>query len=885
MSHTQTLRETRIARLWVGGRGGPRHVADARPTVSWIVATSAESWIQASALLELRRGDGHVETAEIPDGQSASVDWPFAPLRGYEAVELRVTARSTDGWSTGRSEWLSVEAGPLSPQDWCAAFIAADGSEDVDPGLSVAHGATADEVREQLVADGPARRVSRFRRELTVARAVRRAVLSYTAHGIAEMRIDDVVVGDDLLAPGWTSYSDRLLFRSVDVSAHLRPGDHTLGAWVAPGWYAERFGFDGDFRRTWHGPRALSAQLRIEYTDGDVETVVTDGRWTATVEGPIEFASIYQGERHDARREDDGLAVGGALPGARPAREVDADRSRLRPAALPPVRVTQTLPVASVIAAPSGPILDFGQNVVGRVRLRVRAGKSIEVVLRHAEVLERGELGTRPLRFAAATDRWTLRGDPDGEEWVPRFTFHGFRYAQVTGIDPDSVEAVAEVLHTDIERTGWLETGVPALDRLHENIVWGTRGNFVTLPTDCPQRDERLGWTGDIQVFAPTAGYLFDTHAFLSSWLEDFAADQRRLGGIGPLYVPVIDQDLFPPAAIAAWGDAATVVPSVLWEQFADLRVIERQYESMRAWVDVVRAQAPDGLWREGMQLGDWLDPSAPPDRPFEAQTAPHLVATAYLFRSASLLSDAARLLGREDEANEYTALAGRVREAFIGEYVAEDGRISSDSQTAYALGIVFGLLPQELVSAAGARLARIVEDNRHRIGTGFVGTPIVCDALTISGHREVAQRMLQTDEMPSWLYPVAMGATTVWERWDSMLPDGTINQGEMTSFNHYALGAVADWLHRDVGGIAPLEPGFRRVLVRPRAGLTARASARYDSVHGTFRVDWEAAEPSAGERSPLRATVVVPPNARAVIDLPGARPVEVGSGTHRFGV
>ncbi|GAA3652518.1 alpha-L-rhamnosidase [Microbacterium marinilacus] len=882
-----SLAHPRIATLRVGGRGAPRHVADAAPRVTWTVETTAPGWLQASASLELRRPDGRIEHAELPDGRSALVAWPFSPLGAYDAAQLRVTVTGQDGERIGPSGWLSVETGPLSGADWHAPFIAAadDLSDGEDADVSVARGASGPDVRADLLEEDADRRVSRFRREFAVPSPIVRALLSYTAHGIVEMLIDGHVVVDDQLAPGWTSYADRLLFRTVDVTDRLGAGEHVLGAQVGPGWHAEHFGFDGDFRRTWHGRRALSAQLRLEYADGRHETLVTDDRWDATIAGPTRFASIYQGERYDARLADDGLQPGAALPAASRAVVVGADPSRLRPAGLPPVRVTETRTVEAVIPDASGaPILDFGQNLVGRLRLRLRGAAGTEVAIRHAEVLEDGRLGVRPLRFAAATDRYVLRGDPDGEEWAPRFTFHGFRYAQITGLDADSVDAVAEVLHTDLQRTGWLATGVPALDRLHENVVWGARGNFVSIPTDCPQRDERLGWTGDIQVFAPTAGYLFDTNAFLSSWLEDLAADQARIGGVGPLYVPLIDQDLFPPTPIAAWGDAATIVPWSMWQQFADDATVERQYESMRAWVDVVHEQAPDGLWEEGMQLGDWLDPSAPPDRPFEAQTDPHLVATAYLFHSASLVAEAAVLLGRSEDASAYGELAARVRDAFLDRYVDGEGRMTSDSQTAYALAIVFGLLPDGLVPAAGHRLAAIVERGAHRIGTGFVGTPIVCDALTLSGHRATAQRMLQTDEAPSWLYPVSMGATTVWERWDSMLPDGTINPGDMTSFNHYALGAVADWLHRDVGGIAPLAPGYRRVLVRPRAGLTSAASARYDSVHGTFRVEWEAIEPAAGELSALRATVTVPPNTTAVIDLPGSDPVEVGSGTHRFG-
>ncbi|WOF24307.1 family 78 glycoside hydrolase catalytic domain [Microbacterium betulae] len=881
MSHPA---RSHVVELRTGGRGAPRFAGSAEPALTWRVESEAEGWSQGSATIEARRG-GILERHVVQGAQSASVGWPFAPLRAYETAEVRVVVTGADGVELEPGAWTAVEAGPLRPEDWTAAFVAAaaDDSAGAPAPPSARDGATEERVRDALTAGGPDRLVSRFRRELPVSRRVARALLSYTAHGVVEFRIDDEPVSDELLAPGWTAYRDRLLFSTVDVTAALSPGEHMLGAWVGPGWYAEYFGFDGDFFRTWTGPRALSAQLRIEYADGGVETIVTDAEWSATIDGPIRFASVYQGERYDARLEDDGLAVGGTLTGSAPVVVLEADPGRLRPAALPPVRVTETRAVVDVVESATGEtILDVGQNLVGRLRVRVKGAAGTTISLRHAEVLEHDELGIRPLRFAAAADTYTLAG-AGVEEWAPRFTFHGFRYAQITGVEPGAVEVVAEVLHTDLVRTGWLSTDVPEIDRLHANVVWGARGNFVSIPTDCPQRDERLGWTGDLQVFAPTAGYLFDTQAFLSSWLEDVAADQARIGGIGPLYSPLIDQRLFAPAPMAAWSDVTTVVPSVLRRQFADRGVIERQYPSMKAWVDVVRGESVDGLWEKGMQLADWLDPTAPPDRPAEARTDPYLVATAYSFRSATLVAEAAALLGKDEDAAEYAAVAAGVRAAFNRAYVTPAGRMMSDSQTAYAVAIVFGLLPDELVAPAGARLAAIVERGGHRIGTGFVGTPIVSDALTISGHRATAQRMLQTDELPSWLYPVSMGATTIWERWDSMLPDGTINPGEMTSFNHYALGAVADWLHRDVGGIAPLEPGYRRILVRPRAGLVSRAEARHDSVFGPIRVEWTAADPALGEHSPLEATVVVPPNTTAVVDLPGREPVEVGSGTHRF--
>jgi len=552
------------------------------------------------------------------------------------------------------------------------------------------------------------------------------------------------------------------------------------------------------------------------------------------------------------------------------------------PAWSPPVRRHEEVPVRQVLTSPSGAtVLDFGQNLVGWLRLRATGPVGTTITLRHAEVLEDGELGVRPLRFAAATDTWVLAGTGEVEEFSPRFTYHGFRYAEVAGwpgeLDPADVRAV--VVHSDMVRTGHLTTGDTLLDQLHSNVVWGMRGNFLSLPTDCPQRDERLGWTGDIQVFAPTASYLFDTTAFLGSWLRDLAADQARRGGVVPFVVP--SPLVFPSPAAAAWGDAATLVPTTLWQRYADRAVLERQYPSMRAWVEVERALAgDDDLWTGGFQFGDWLDPAAPPENPAAARTDPDLVASAYFYRSTVALAQAAALLGHDDDARTYATLADRIGAAFRDAFVTPSGRMVSDAQTAYAVALTFGLIPDPVTSErVAARLAELVRAFGYRIGTGFVGTPLILDALTSSGHAETAYRLLQQTECPSWLYSVTMGATTVWERWDSMLPDGSINPGEMTSFNHYALGAVADWMHRSIGGIAPGSRGYAMVDVAPVPGGRVRqATASLDTGYGLVEVAW------TWQGGTFRLDVRVPPNSRARVTLPGeSATVEVGSGRHHW--
>jgi alpha-L-rhamnosidase len=737
-------------------------------------------------------------------------------------------------------------------------------------------------------ADGP-RPAVLLRSEFVARSAVRSARLLVTALGLYELELNGTVVGDHVLTPGWTSYHHRHRYQSFDVTGLVREGRNAWGAHLADGWYRGLLGFNGGTRDVYGRRTGLLAELRLEYADGSTGTfgTGTDWRWSS---GPVLAAGLYEGEEYDARRETAGFSEVGFDDSAwRPAEVLAFDTGVLFPADSPPVRRIEHLSPVAVTTSPTGrTLLDFGQNLVGRLRIRVRGEAGRTVTLRHAEVLENGDLCTRPLRHAAATDRYVLRGDPAGEEWEPRFTFHGFRYADVEGwpgpLDPADVTAV--VLHSDLDRTGWFSCSDASLNRLHDNVVWGMRGNFVDLPTDCPQRDERLGWTGDVQVFAPTAAFLYDVRDFLRSWLRDLAADQAGDDrGVPPVFspdIPVITPVPLPPGnpPMAGWCDAAVIVPWVLYERYGDTEVLRTQYPSMCAWVDAVdRIAGPGRLWGDGFQFGDWLDPAAPADDPGRAMTSSSLVATAYFAHSARLLARSARVLGRGEDADRYDRLADAVRAAFLDRFHAGGGRLVEETQTAYALALRFRLLEDDGERAeAGRRLADLVAAHGHRIGTGFLGTPLVCDALADTGHVDTAYRLLTQRSCPSWLYQVDMGATTVWERWDSMLPDGSVNPGEMTSFNHYALGAIADWMHRTVAGLAPAEPGYRRLLVRPRpgGGLTW-ARAEHETPYGRAEAGWRV------DGGSLTVDLLVPPGVTASVDVPGAEVWEAGPGRHLF--
>ena len=837
-------------------------VSESRPRLSWIVATEAAGWRQAAYEIEAYGSDGRLSarTGRVESDQSVLIPWPFAPLSSRERLTVRVRVWGVDGHLSAWSVPSPVEAGLLHAGDWSAQFVTPDWQEDT--------------TRSQPC--------PLLRREFGVHPGMTRARLYVTALGVYEAQLNGITVGDHVLDPGWTSYDYRLRYQTFDVTSLLREGRNTIGAILGDGWYRGRLGFDGGRRNIYGDRLALLAQLEIDYADGTSERIVTDETWHAA-RGPILASDLYDGETYDARMERPGWSTSGYddhdWVGVR---RLDRDLTTLVAPSGPPVRRIELVAPVAITTLPSGhTIVDFGQNLVGRLRLTVRGKAGQTVTLRHAEVLENGELCTRPLRTAQATDRYTLRGD-GVETWEPRFTFHGFRYAEVDGwpgtLEADDLRAV--VCHSDLERTGWFACSDPLLNRLHENVVWSMRGNFLDVPTDCPQRDERLGWTGDIQVFAPTACFLYDSAGFLTSWLADLAAEQAAAGGIVPLVVPNVVP--MPPMPMAAWGDAAVIVPWVLYQRYGDAGILATQFASMQAWVDRVAVLAGEGhLWDTGFQLGDWLDPSAPPDEPQDVRTDPCVVATASFAHSAELLGQAAGVIARAEEEARYLRLAAQVRDAFDAEYITPAGRVLSDAETAYALALQFGLLKHaEQRRHAGQRLVALVRQSGYHIRTGFVGTPLICDALCSVGEVEAAFHLLTQRECPSWLYPVTMGATTVWERWDSLRPDGSVNPGQMTSFNHYALGAVADWLHRIVGGLAPAVPGYQHLDIRPHpgGGLTS-AHVWHRTPYGLAECAW------AIEAEQIEIVVVVPPNATASVTLPGGdtKPIKIGAGTHRW--
>ncbi len=850
-----------VARLRVEHRPDALGIQNASPRLSWCIEGDGAA-SQRAYEVRMTRADSSIEVARIERPEQILVRWPFAALNSREAVTVDVRVELTDGTVTSWSPSLTIEAGLLDASDWKAQFIS--------PSLTAGH-------------DAP-RPAALMRTEFRSDDHVIKARLYATAHGIYSMTLNGVPVGDQELTPGWTSYGHRLRYQVYDVTQLIAVGDNAIGAQLADGWYRGRLGFHGGVWDNYGTHVALLAQLEFETADGTRSVVPITERWRFAP-GPVLAAGLYDGETFDARLEPSGWDRAGfddsgwQVPHLV---EAPSQTARLEASVSPPVRVVEVLaPVTIQPASPGRVRVDFGQNIAGRLAIRVRGEAGHTVRLHHAEVLEHGELAVRPLRTAPSVDSYTLRGDPQGESWTPTFSIHGFRYAELENwpgtIGRDDVQAL--VMHTDMERTGWFDSSSPLLDRLHENVVWSMRGNFVDLPTDCPQRDERLGWTGDIQVFAPAATFLYDCAGLLDNWLQDLAAEQSADGHV-PNFVPWIACG-FPVESSAAWGDAATIVPWVLYERTGDAEVLQRQYISMARWVDHLAAMADGGLIRSGFQLGDWLDPAAPSDSPADGVTDKYLVANAYLVRSARIVAETARILGNLNDEARYRELATQTENAFRSEYVTSEGRLSNETVTSISLALTFDLLQVPADRAhAGERLAGLVAEGGYRVQTGFVGTPIVCDALVAAGAVDTAYRLLLEEACPSWLYPVTMGATTIWERWDSMLPDGSINPGEMTSFNHYAFGAVADFMHRVVAGLAPASLGYRTIRIAPKPGKVLRhASARLRTPYGVAESRWKRRD------NDFTLDILIPIGTSAEIVLPdaGATVHHLEAGSHRL--
>jgi len=836
-----------------------------QPRLSWRIASPGRNTMQGAYQIQVATSEASLtrgadllwDSGKVASDASVFVDYAGPRTVSRTRYHWRVRVWDASGHPSSWSLPALWETGLLQAGDWTAQWIG-----------------RAPTSSDSLPSPSPL-----LRRAFRVDEHLRSARLYVTSLGLYELYLNGQRVGDQLFTPGWTSYRRRLQYQTYDVTALLKPGANVVGAMLGDGWYRGQLGFFG--QRNLYGRRlAVRAQLEIRYESGRTQRVESDTGWRTTA-GPVLASDIYGGETYDARREQSGWASAPyddrewttvAL--------VDPPPTALVASLSPPVRRVRELHPVDIRRAPSGEtVFDLGQNFSGWARLSVRGPAGTTVTLRFGEVLDRaGNLYTANLRAAAQTDHYTLSGKPR-EVYEPHFTFHGFRYVAVSGLPapPDSATITGIAVSSDLAQTGSLVTSDSLLNQLQRNIVWGQRSNFLDVPTDCPQRDERLGWTGDAQVFSRTAAFNMDVNGFFAKWLSDVAADQDPSGSV-PWVIPnPLGGDSTRFAGTAGWSDVAVIVPWTMYLAYGDRRLLERQYPSMRAWVDYARRRAgTDLIWRPGWQFGDWLalhsdDPSYP-----GATTGTDLIATAFLAHSTDLVSRTAAVLGRENDAAEYRARFRAIREAFDREFVSRTGRVGENTQTAYALAIAFDLLPDSLVPVAAGRLAQDVDARDHHLTTGFLGTPYLLHVLGATGHVGTAFQLLTQRTYPSWLYPITRGATTMWERWDGIRPDSSFEDPGMNSFNHYAFGAVGDWMYQNIGGIDvdPAGPGYRRSRIAPRpgAGLTS-ATASLETVFGTLSSSWKL----DGQRFLLDVTI--PANTSAEVTLWDARVDQVREG------
>ncbi|MFK4083617.1 family 78 glycoside hydrolase catalytic domain [Kribbella sp. NPDC020789] len=686
-----------------------------------------------------------------------------------------------------------------------------------------------------------------FRRTVTIpaGKKIVRARMYAAAQGIYELSLNGKKVGDQQLAPGWTDYRLRIQSQTYDVTRQLRPGQNVLGAEVAPGWFAGNVAMFGS--QKYGSETALTAQLRVIYSDGTTDVVGTDQTWQ-TAPGAVRVADLLNGESYDARRRPTDWSPALLRPSA---------TAQLVPQADQPVRVTQTLAAKAIPSPTPGKYLyDLGQNMVGVGRFTLTGQPGQTVTIRYGEVLNPdGTLYTDNLRGARATDHYTFATDQP-ETYQPRFTFHGFRYVELSA-PADAVTGV--VMGTDGAQTTSFHTNSALVNQLHSNIVWGQRGNFLSIPTDTPARDERMGWTGDINVFARTAVYNLDSQAFLTKWLQDLR-DSQTADGAYPSVAPTVPNSFDGGLGNAGWADAGVNVPWTLWQAYGDTNVIRQHYTSMTRYVDYLASHAP-GLIRGGGDYGDWLNLDDP--------TPGDLIGTAFMAKGARQLSQMAAAVGNSADETKYRRLYDDVRAAWIARFVAADGKVGSDSQTGYILGFTNDLIPD--VTKSSEHFANTILRRDTHLSTGFLGVDGLLPVLTKVGRSDLAYKLLQNTSYPSWGYEIGKGATTVWERWNSINPDGTFNDVGMNSFNHYAYGAVGEWMYRTLAGVSAAEPGYRKVLIAPTpgAGITESDFA-LRTPYGEVSSHWTTTPDG------LQLEVTVPANATAIVRLPAGDPALV---------
>jgi alpha-L-rhamnosidase len=850
------LAQVKVDHLLTENQTDPISIDATIPRFSWKIAAGDKRGvmqtgyeIKVTTYTSLKKGRHEVwNTGKVASDQSV-----FVPYQGEALASGKKYYWQVRVWdnSDKASEWSSVaswQMGLLTPGNWTAKWIT--------PGF----------VEDSVMRPSPL-----FRKQFNLAKKVAAATLYITAHGLYEAQINGHRVGDAYLTPGWTSYNKRLQYQAYDVSSLLAEGQNATGVMLGSGWYRGYFGYNPT-PGLYGKDIAVLYQLEITYTDGSKETIGSDDSWKSST-GPVRFAEIYYGATIDDRMQQKNWStVNFDDKGWSGVAVKDFSKSVLVATYNEQVRKHETFKPVKIFTTPKGEkVIDFGQNLVGWVQMKVSGKAGDKITLSHAEVIDKaGNFYTENLRTARSQDVYILNGDGE-ETFEPQFTWQGFRYIKVEGypgdLKPENFTAIA--LYSDMTPTGSFSCSNALINQLQHNIQWGQRGNFLDVPTDCPQRDERLGWTGDAQVFSRTASYNMNVHNFFTKWLKDVAADQYANGKV-PHVIPDVlrrraDDD--GNGGSTGWADVSTIIPWNMYLAYGDKRILEDQYSSMKAWVDYMKNQSKNDLWNSGFHFGDWLFYSLNDDTDgSSAITSKFLIAQCFYAYSTQLLINAANVLGRQEDVSYYTDLLAKIKNAYLKEYVTPNGLISSDTQTAYVLALQFDMLPENLRQQAADRLVTNIRRYDNHLSTGFLGTPYLCHVLSRFNHADVAYRLLLQDTYPSWLYPVKMGATTIWERWDGIRPDGTFEAASMNSYNHYAYGAIGDWMYRVIAGIDTKTegPGYKQIVIKPTLGGNFLfASADYETNYGKVSSHWKI------DGGNLALDVQIPANTTATIYVP----------------
>lgn len=861
------LAQLNVTNLLTEAQKDPISVDAARPRFSWqIVPEQGKTGFQSAYEIEVdtisTNNGGYVKFwsgGKVTSGQSLYIPYGGKQLKSGHSYFWKVRVWDEKGNPSSWSGLATWKMGLLSSTDWKAKWISPS-------------------------SNGP---VPLLRATVSLNKEIKEATAYITSYGFYEARINGKKVGDAYLTPGWTSYNKRLQYQAYDVKGLLKQGENAVGVTLGNGWYRSPLGPVAP-RADFYGKElALLLQIKVVYTDGTERLIVSDESWKSST-GAVRFAEIYNGCIIDTRLEQKGWDKAGFDDRDWKSVKVQSySNSNLVATVNEPVRQHETFKPLKISTTPRGEkIIDFGQNLVGWVRVTVKGQVGDSIRISHAEVLDKpGNFYTENLRSAKAQNIYILN---DGEKhtFEPQFTWQGFRYIKVEGIkgdlNPDDFTAIA--VYSDMKVTGSFSCSNPMLNQLQHNIQWGQKGNFLDVPTDCPQRDERLGWTGDAQVFSRTAAFNMNVHNFFTKWLKDVAADQYPSGS-----VPYVVPDIFKTGnnevgGSAGWGDVATILPWTVYTAYGDKQVLETQYQSMKAWVDFITRQSRNNLWATGNHFGDWLFYSVNDDRDgISAITSKYLIAQCFYARSTQILLNSARLLNKKADVQFYTQLLQKIKNAYLREYVTPNGLISSDTQTAYVLALEFDMLPANLRQQAADRLVKNIKLYNYHLTTGFLGTPYLCDVLSKFNHADVAYKLLLQDTYPSWLYPIKAGATTIWERWDGIRTDGSFEEASMNSYNHYAYGAIGDWMYQNIAGIQAAEAGYKKIIVKPLIGGNLTwAEAGYDCPYGRISSKWKI------EAGKLDLVVTIPPNTTADIFVPDAQgktyqKYSVQSGVHHY--